>query len=199
MKWIVVGLGNPGEEYVHTRHNAGRRAVEAFAEHIGCTPFSPDNAVKRDVAKGSVGSDIVVAILPNTFMNKSGSAVKDMVTTTKAAERLVVAYDDIDLPFGALKISFGRGSGGHKGIESIVRAVKTKDFVRVRIGVAPVTPSGKIKKPMGEQKVHDHLLGVFTKREEEKLPTLFGRVRAAIESIIADGRAQAMNTFNQNA
>ncbi len=199
MKWIVVGLGNPGEEYVHTRHNAGRRAVEAFAEHTGCTPFTVDKKIARETAKGSSGAHTVLAILPNTFMNKSGTAVKDVVTTIKAAERLIVVYDDIDLPFGALKVSFGRGSGGHKGVESIIRTVKTKNFVRVRIGVAPTTLGGKIKKPLGEQKVHDHLLGVFSKREEETLHALFTRASAAIESIIVDGRAQAMNTFNQTA
>lgn len=196
MKFIIVGLGNPGDEYVHTRHNAGRLAVEAFEEAHEFGGFVSDKKTKSELAKGSIGKDTVTVLLPNTFMNKSGSAIKDIITSPKVAERLIVVYDDIDLPFGVIKLSYGRGSGGHKGVESIIRAVKTKDFVRVRIGVAPTTPSGKIKKPKGEQKVHDYLLGEFTKKEQEVLKKIFKTSTAALAAIVTDGRVKATNQFN---
>lgn len=196
MKFVIVGLGNPGDEYEHTRHNAGRLAVEAFDVSREFGGFQDDRKTKSDKSTGKLGTHTVTLLLPNTFMNKSGAAVKPLVTNVKAAERLVVVYDDIDLPFGSIKISFGRGSGGHKGVDSIIRAVKTKNFVRVRIGVAPTTPSGKIKKPQGEQKVHDYLLGDFKKAELLALKKIFKTTSDAIESILRDGRAQAMNQFN---
>ncbi len=196
MKFVIVGLGNPGEEYLYTRHNTGRLAVESFEDAQEFGGFVTDSKTKSDISKGSIGKHSVVLLLPNTFMNKSGSAVKTLVTSAKNAEQLVVVYDDIDLPFGSIKLSFNRGSGGHKGVESIIRAVKTKDFVRVRIGVAPTTPSGKIKKPQGENGVHDFLLGEFKKKELDELKKIFKITSAALESIVSDGRAKAMNMFN---
>ncbi|MAJ97392.1 MAG: aminoacyl-tRNA hydrolase [Parcubacteria group bacterium] len=196
MKCIIVGLGNPGKEYEHTRHNAGRLAVTAFEATQEFGGFVTDKKTKSELSKGSVGKHTAILLQPNTFMNKSGSAVKELITNAKVAERLIVVYDDIDLPFGTLKIAFGRGSGGHKGIESIIRAVKTKKFVRVRIGVAPMTPSGKIKKPVGEKKVHDFLLGEFTKKEHEALKKIYKAINASLESIIIDGRVKAMNIHN---
>jgi len=196
MKFVIVGLGNPGEEYQYTRHNAGRLAVTAFGEEQDFGELHTDKKVLGESTKGSIGSHSVMLIVPDTFMNKSGNAIKDIVTSPKIAERLVVVYDDIDLPFGTLKISFGRGSGGHKGVESIIKTVKTKDFVRLRVGVAPTTPSGKIKKPQGEQKVHDFLLGEFSKKEKEELKKLFARTGEALALIVSEGRVKAMNQVN---
>lgn len=129
-------------------------------------------------------------------MNKSGLAVKEFVKSEKAAERLIVVYDDIDLPLGTLRIAFGRGSGGHKGIESVARSIKTKNFVRVRVGVAPTTPSGKIKKPHGEQAVIDFVLGKFTQKQQDEVEQIVKRAVEATAAIVADGRAAAMNAFN---
>lgn len=196
MKFFIVGLGNPGDEYTHTRHNAGRLAVEAFEHAHEWGGFTADKKTKSDKAKGAVGKHDVVLLLPNTFMNKSGSAVASVVTNAKAAERTIVVYDDIDLPFGTVRVAFGRGSGGHKGVESIIKALKTKDFVRVRIGVAPTTPAGKIKKPQGEQKVYDFLLGDFSKKEMDALGGIFKTSTEALTRIIADGRVAAMNMVN---
>lgn len=196
MKFVVVGLGNPGDEYHNSRHNIGWHVVGAFAHTYADEGFSHDKKSKSEVAKGAVGSHEVTLVLPHTFMNKSGAAVKEFVKSTKAAERLVVVYDDIDLPLGTLRIAFGRGSGGHKGIESIVRGIKTKDFVRVRVGVAPTTPSGKVKKPKGEQAVIDFVLGTFTKKQQDIVTDITGKAVDAIYSVIIDGRAAAMNKFN---
>src|SRR3989344_3878760 len=145
--FIIVGLGNPGEEYENTRHNTGRMFAEHFIKTHNFSELKEDKKLKAITSTGEIKKEKIIFVLPETFMNKSGISVKPLITSTKKAEALIVAHDDIDLPLGTLKITFGRGSGGHKGIESIMRAIKTKDFVRIRIGIAPTTPSGKIKKP----------------------------------------------------
>ena len=96
-------------------------------------------------------------------MNKSGLAVKPIITSKKKAEALIVIHDDLDLPIGKFKISFNKSSGGHRGVESIIKAIKTEAFTRVRIGISPATPSGKLKKPKGEKDVGDFILGEFKK------------------------------------
>lgn len=196
MTWIIVGLGNPGEEYTNTRHNAGRMALEYFAKNARFSEWSEDKKAKANVAKGAIGKNLVALVNPNTFMNKSGSAVAKFVKSVKAAERLVVAHDDLDLPLGTIKISFDRGSGGHKGIDSIMRAVKTKKFVRLRIGVSPATASGLIKKPSGEQEVLKFILARFKPSEHEELKKIFKKTSLAIETIVTEGREMAMNVAN---
>lgn len=192
MKYVIVGLGNPGEQYAHSPHNAGRLAVEHFARYAGVEEWKEHKKSNADVAKGDFGT----LVLPNTYMNRSGSAAAHFVKSPKAAQRLVVVYDDIDLPLGKVKISFSRGSGGHKGVESIARALKTRDFVRLRIGVAPTTPSGKLKKPRGEAAVEEYLLKPLRKPQFETLTHVFKTTNKALEAIISEGRERAMNEFN---
>ena len=127
---LVVGLGNPGEEYENTRHNAGRIVG-------GLVEKKWDSKTK------------VKFLMPDTFMNHSGRAMVSLVKTNKDLENLVIIYDDIDLPLGKIKISFNKSSGGHNGLNSIIKALKSQEFVRIRVGISPVTPSGKIKKPKG--------------------------------------------------
>ena len=148
------------------------------------------------ISKGKLGKHNVALIFPELFMNKSGVAIKPLITSKKKAERLVVVYDDIDLGFGDYKVSFGRSSGGHRGIESIIKSIKTKDFVRVRVGIAPTTPSGKIRKPKGEKKVLDFLMGNFGKKEINIIPKISKTINEILETIIEDGRVSAMNTYN---
>lgn len=174
MKWIIAGLGNPGSEYVGTRHNVGREFLEFLAKKL---------PTKTQV------------VLPNTYMNNSGRAFAKLVTSKKAAEYTVVLHDDLDLPLGSVKISFGSGAGGHKGVESIQKALKTKDFVRIRIGISPATPSGKTKKP-NSSKVNDFVLGKFRASEVEKLKKARKTVAEALEILLEDGRAAAMNSIN---
>lgn len=196
MAWIIVGLGNPGAEYASTRHNAGRMAVEYFAKHSKLSEWREDKNAKALVSKGLCGKTPVALVLPNTFMNKSGVAVGKFVKSVKAAERLVVLYDDLDLSLGSLKLSFDRGSGGHKGLESVMRAVKTKKFMRVRIGVSPSTVSGKLRKPSGEKEVVDFILAKFKAHESAELSKVFKKISDALEVIVTKGRQAAMNRFN---
>lgn len=192
MMWTIVGLGNPGAEYVGTRHSAGREAVEFFGLKTGLSQWRED---KKAVALVAVDKKMTL-VLPNTYMNKSGNAVTRFVKSVKAAERLVVVHDDLDLPLGKIKLSFERGSGGHRGVESIMRAVKTKKFMRVRIGVSPATDSGKIKKPHGEREVEKFILSSFKPTEKEQLKKVFNRIAEALAAIVKDGMEKAMSTCN---
>src|SRR3989344_4244367 len=175
----IVGLGNPGQKYEQTRHNAGRMAVLGL----------------KDVSAR--------IITPDTFMNKSGEAVKPLIKNAKHAEKLVVVHDDLDVPFGALKISFNKSSGGHKGVESIIRAVKTQAFTRIRIGISPFSAKatkGKtvtvLKKPKGEEDVERHILGKFKPAELAVLQKLHKKINETVICLITEGREKAMNRFN---
>lgn len=210
MTWVVVGLGNPDEEHVRTRHNAGRMAVEYFAKQKKLGEWKEDpgtTARKRAgygagkktqafVTRGAIGRELVVCVLPNTYMNRSGDAVVKYIKSQKSAEKLIVLYDDLDLPFGSLKISFDRGSGGHKGVDSIMRAVKTRRFTRIRIGISRVNGKDAIQKPQGEKDVEKFILGEFSSSEFAQLKDIFKRTAAATVAIILDGREKAMNEFN---
>jgi PTH1 family peptidyl-tRNA hydrolase len=175
--WYVIGLGNPGEEYKQSRHNAGRMAVDYFKSKIS----NPKSTTIIESAE---------------FMNNSGKAVAKVVKSKKAAQNLIVVYDDIDLPLGVLKIVWNRGSGGHKGLESVARAVKTKEFTRVRIGVSPLGAKNRARKPSGEEKVLNFILGKFKPAEEGELKKILKKASEAIQMIVEEGRDKAMNEFN---
>ena len=174
MQWILVGLGNPGPEYKGSRHNAGREFLLALEDKIG--------------KRGKV-------LTPDSYMNNSGAAIKRIVPSAKAAEKLVVLHDELDMPLGSVKISFGSGSGGHRGVESIIKALKTKDFVRIRIGISPATPKGLLKKP-DQNKIVDFVLGKFKSSEQAKLKTARKKVGEALELILNDGIQAAMTATN---
>ena len=143
-----------------------------------------------------VGKTAVALVLPDTFMNKSGSAVAKYVKSQKAAERMIVVHDDLDLPLGKIKISFDRGSAGHKGLESVIRAVKTQKFIRVRIGVSPSTATSVLRKPEGKKVVNNFILTKFRAHEFAALKPVFKRAAEALETIVREGRERAMNKFN---
>ena len=173
---LVVGLGNLGKEYENTRHNAGRIMVGLIEE-------------KLDRLK-------IKFITPDTFMNNSGKAVAPLIKTKKDLKDLVVIYDDIDLPLGKMKISFNRSSGGHNGLNSIIKSLKSEEILRIRIGTAPVTPSGKIKKPKGEKAMLNYLLGEFKKPELETIKKLGKIVAEAVETIFTESKEKAMSLYN---
>jgi PTH1 family peptidyl-tRNA hydrolase len=195
MKYIV-GLGNPNEEYEGTRHNIGRDFVKDFGRKNKFPEFEYDKKINAQISEGKIGKEKVMLILPDTYMNKSGASLKKYITSVKKAKDLVVIHDDIDMAIGKLKIVFGKKSGGHKGVESIKRAIKTTDFVRFKIGISPVTPKGKIKKPSGEEKVIKHVLGKWNDKEKAVLKKTQKHVLGAIEATIKDGYLSAMNGFN---
>ncbi len=174
---LVIGLGNKGEEYVNTRHNAGRIMLAYVEKKI-------DEKLK------------IKFFIPETFMNTTGKFVAPLIKSKKDLENLIVIYDDIDLPIGTMKISFNRSSGGHNGLESIIKALKSQEFLRIRIGICPTTPSGKPKKPKGEKGVLNFLLGEFKKPEIEILKKLSKKVALAIETIYTESPQKAMSVYN---
>src|SRR3989344_5973798 len=168
---LVVGLGNLGKEYENTRHNTGRILVGMIEKKL------EDSKIKS-----------LKFLLPDTFMNNSGRAVAPLVKNQKDLKDLVVIYDDIDLPLGKIKISFNRSSGGHNGLGSIIKSLKSEEFLRIRIGISPATPSGKIRKPKGEKAILNFLLGEFKKSELETIKKLSKKVAEIVETIFAEGK-----------
>jgi len=173
---LVVGLGNPGKEYEKTRHNTGRILVELI----------------EDKLEGSK----IKFIKPDKFMNNSGKVVAPFIKSKKDLENLVVIYDDIDLPLGKIKISFNRSSGGHNGLGSIIKALKSEEFLRIRVGISPSTPKGVVKKPKGEKAVLNFLLGEFKKPELETIKKLSKKVTEAVETIYNESKEKAMSIYN---
>lgn len=193
-----MGLGNPGGEYDGSRHNAGRDALRVLSEREGFSEWKAHPASESLITKGELGGADITLVLPETFMNKSGRTAGKLVKSAKAAERLVVLHDDLDLPLGKWKFSFGRGSGGHKGVESVQRALKTKDLVRVRIGISPTAfLTGKLKKPKGEDAVVASVLGKFTPSERKDVERVFGEIREALTLMAKKGLDIAMNEWNK--
>lgn len=196
MAYLIVGLGNPGEQYARTRHNAGRILVQGLADRLEAGEWREDKKLNALTNRAEIAGEKVVLLLPETMMNNSGKSLTGLVKTKKAAEKLVVVYDDLDLPLGTLKLSWDRGSGGHRGLESIVKTVKTTAFLRFRVGIAPVTPSGKIKKPSGEAAVLKHILGEFKPAELKVVEKLGPKIASALETMIAESREKAMTLYN---
>lgn len=192
----IFGLGNPGGEYEKSRHNVGREAVKYFARKNDFGEFELDKKSKSFISKNKQAN----LVLPETFMNKSGLSTSYFIKSSKAAGNLIVIYDDIDLPLGIIKISYNKSSGGHRGLESIIKALKTREFTRIRIGISPASSAkasaGQAKKPQGEQKVLDFILGKFKPSELENLKKIFKKVAEAIETVVEEGRDRAMNEFN---
>ncbi len=174
---LVVGLGNPGKEYENTRHNAGRIVVG----HIN---------------KKLEGIKSLKFLTPENFMNNSGSAVAPFIKSKKDLASLVVIYDDIDLPLGKMKISYNRSSGGHNGLGSIIKSLKSEEFLRIRIGVSPSNVKGVAKKPKGEDKVLKFLLGEFKKPELDEIKKLSKKVAEAVEMFFTEGKDKAMSLYN---
>ena len=199
MSYIILGLGNPGEEYKSTRHNSGATILDAFLKKIakenGGAEWKKDNNRQSLVAKGEIGEEKILLIKPQAFMNKSGVAVRDMAGQKKKLENLIVVHDDLDLPVGSMKIVFNRGSGGHKGVESIIRAVKSEAFTRIRIGICPTTPSGKPKKP-DHKKLMDFIVEDFKKPEMDSFKKVSKKVVEALEVLITESRQKAMTELN---
>ncbi|MES2409404.1 MAG: aminoacyl-tRNA hydrolase [Patescibacteria group bacterium] len=195
MGYIIVGLGNPEKEYENTRHNAGMIILDQFAKKNEGSDWKKDNTRDALISKVEVGDEKVLLVKPQTFMNKSGISVKDLQGSPKKLEKLIVIQDDLDLPLGSMKIVFNRGSGGHKGIESIVRSVKSEAFARVRIGICPTTPGGKLKKP-DHEKMLDFIVGVFKKPELDIIKKVGKKVCEALEVIVTDSLQKGMTDFN---
>ncbi|MDP3052185.1 MAG: aminoacyl-tRNA hydrolase [bacterium] len=180
---LVVGLGNPGKKYEKTRHNVGSRVVD---ELRSSSRFA--NARVIDELE-VLDLKNVILVKPKTFMNESGKAVKPLIEKYKIKpEDLIVIHDDIDLPLRKIRIVKNRGSAGHKGVESIIRELKTENFIRFRIGIQP--QSGKPKNP------ENFVLQKFNKEEKKIVEEVIKKTAEAIKKILQDGLEKTMNEFN---
>jgi len=184
--WLVVGLGNPGDEFAHTRHNVGADTVEILAaRHRATLKKGKERARVGDVR---VGGQLVTLAVPLTYMNDSGAAVVALARRHGVdADRIVVVHDELDLPTAALKLKAGGGLAGHNGLRSIVDHLHSDAFLRVRIGV---------DKPESKERGADHVLRRFGKRERTEIDVTLEQAADAVECIVTDGVDAAMNRFN---
>jgi PTH1 family peptidyl-tRNA hydrolase len=194
---LIVGLGNPGDEYKQTRHNTGRIMLENIAKSFDFFDWKNNMKLKSLCTRGEIGGEKFDLLLPETFMNNSGNAVVQIIDSPKKLKNLIVIYDEIDLPLGSLRVSFNRSSGGHNGLESIIKKVKSREFVRIRIGITPSTPTGKIRKPKGEEAILKFLLGKFKEDELKELKKISKKVAEIIEMVSKEGKDKAMSIYNQ--
>ena len=183
---LVVGLGNPGDEYARTRHNAGADVVEILAKRHGGRLRKSKDRARVDVVRVD-GKRLVLAI-PTTYMNESGQAVAALVRRHEVdADRVVIVHDELDLPPAALRVKAGGGLAGHNGLRSIKDHLKSDDFLRVRIGVG---------KPPSKEQGADHVLSRVGKRAREELAVTIEEAADAVETILSDGVDEAMNRYN---
>ena len=196
MTYVIIGLGNPGGEYAKTRHNAGRMAVERMAKLLGFPDFVLKKNAQSLLSEGIIDGSKVQLVLPEVYMNLSGKVIPSFVKSKTAARRLLIIRDELDMPLGTMKMTYGRGSGGHKGAESIMRALKTKDFAQIKIGISGTTLKGKLKKPADEEKVIKHVIGKFKAEEELKLKKKFDKITLAVEAFAHDDIEKALLIAN---
>ncbi|MBP6881187.1 MAG: aminoacyl-tRNA hydrolase [Candidatus Pacebacteria bacterium] len=194
--YYIVALGNPGEEYEDTRHNVGWQTFSYCLKEWKLPELVESNSLSGLVTDGIVGGAEVTVLLPTTFMNNSGSAVSKLVTKGEV-DQLIVLHDDIDLPFGEIKVGKGRGAGGNNGVQSIIDKLGTNDFVRVRIGIAQKSIwTGKLQRPKGGGQLERFVLKSFSSSEKKQLPGIFEKAQKAIETIVKEGVEKAMNQCN---
>lgn len=185
--WLVVGLGNPGEDYAATRHNAGFLLVRRVARSRGVELRGRAFKAKTAVVRG--GSEDVLLALPQTFMNRSGASVRDILAGREIPpERLLVVYDDLDIPLGEIRVRKKGSPGTHKGMISVVDLIRTKEFPRIRIGIGPL-PEGR--------DAADYVLEPFGRDERPLLEASLVDAEEALDMILAGGVDRAMTRFNR--
>ena len=183
---LVVGLGNPGDEYARTRHNVGAETVELLAKRHGASLRKGKERARADQVR--IGPELVALAIPLTYMNDSGLAVSALARRYGVEpEQIVIVQDELDLPVGALKVKNGGGLAGHNGLRSITAHLHSDAFLRVRIGVG---------KPVSKEHGADHVLKKFSKRERTEIDVIIEQAADAVECIVSDGIDAAMNRFN---
>lgn len=186
---VVVGLGNPGSKYAMTRHNVGFMVAEQLAGENGVS-------LKKKKHQGFYGVGRVEGVeaailLPQTYMNRSGISVKSATQSLGVQPGdLIVIHDEVDLPFGRVRVKSGGGHGGHNGLRSISELLGTADFIRVRVGIG---------RPEGQKDVSAHVLGVFSSAEKKELNNVLKGSAMAVAAIFREGVQQAMNEYNNRS
>jgi PTH1 family peptidyl-tRNA hydrolase len=187
-QYLVVGLGNPGAEYEWSRHNLGFMLIDKLAQVAGITKYRRE--CQALIAKADIGSQAVVLVKPQTYMNLSGEAVSCLTRKLEAtASELIVISDDLALPFGKIRIRARGTSGGHNGLKSISAALGTDEFTRLRIGIQPDHPLADSKK---------FVLDTFSMTSRAAVEETLEKSAEAVRTILADGVLKAMTEFNSN-
>jgi peptidyl-tRNA hydrolase, PTH1 family len=184
--FLIVGLGNPGPDYRHNRHNVGFMVVDALARAANI----PIQRVEQRalLGKGLLNDERVILAKPQTYMNNSGQSVAPLARFYKIPlEHILIVHDDLDLPFGSLRLRPVGGTGGQKGMESIVNKLGTRDFPRLRVGIG---------RPPGRMDPADYVLHDFDPSQQDLLPEVLGRAVDAIRKFVMEGIEPAMNIYN---
>jgi len=187
VEWLIVGLGNPGQQYLDTRHNAGWHLLDALVRHNPGFKFD-ESRNKGLIARAALAGVKVALVKPQTYMNLSGEAVGPIARFFKVPpERVLVAFDDLDLPVATLRLRKQGGAGGHKGMRSLIQHLGTPEFPRIRLGIG---------RPPGQMPVEAYVLQKFKPDEWAAMTATYQRAVSAVESILLDGLDNAMNKFN---
>lgn len=184
---LIVGLGNPGEKYLNTRHNLGFLALDHFADGVGARI---DQKKKKTLyGKMEVSGEELILLKPQTFMNLSGEAVLYMASFLKIPPQdIIVVCDDVTLPFGTIRIREKGSDGGHNGLKSLISSLDSNEFPRIRVGVdAPDTE---------EQELSEFVLDPFSGEQLASMPKVLDRVSGALSLLVKDDKQKAMNSFN---
>lgn len=185
-RWLIIGLGNPGPEYARNRHNAGRMVAELLAGRMGVSLRR--HRSRADIAEGTFAGVPVTIGIARSYMNLSGGPVAALRDFYKIPpSRIVVIHDELDVPFGDIRLKFGGGAGGHNGLRSVSAALGSPDYFRVRFGIG---------RPPGRMDPADFVLRDFTAAERKELPPLIERSADAVESLLRDGLEPAQNAFH---
>lgn len=187
--WLVVGLGNPGREYAGNRHNVGFMVAELLAGRVSGR-FGRHKRAMAEVAEGRLGfgGPKLVLLKPLTYMNLSGGPVVALAQFHKIPpERVIAVHDELDIPYGQLRVKCGGGEGGHNGLRSMSKSLGTKDYVRVRFGIG---------RPPGRQDPADYVLSDFSSTERKELEFLVDRAADVVESVVVKGVEPTQNLYH---
>ena len=185
-RWLVAGLGNPGQQYAANRHNAGFMVADLLAARIGA-PFKRHRS-RAQVVEGRLAGVPVTLAKPQGFMNLSGGPVASLCGFYKIPpERVVVLHDELDIPFGVIRLKLGGGDNGHNGLRSVTAALGTRDYYRARFGIG---------RPPGRMDPADYVLRDFSAAEREQLPGLLASCADAVTALLGDGLGAAQNKFH---
>ena len=189
-RWLVVGLGNPESEYGGTRHNVGADAVRLLAARHHAE-LSRNKRIRCEVAQTTVGGQRLVLAVPSSYMNESGGPVQQAAAWFKIpVERIVVCHDDLDLEPGVLRLKQGGGNAGHNGLKDLDRALSSRDYLRVRIGIG---------RPPGRMPAKDYVLRRFDPAQQEAIDVALEEAADAVELLVADGLEPAQNRYHARA
>jgi PTH1 family peptidyl-tRNA hydrolase len=197
--YLIAGLGNPGKEYQFTRHNIGFRILDNWLANSSLAipecpcKFTPNKKHQSKIAKFKINNKTIILAKPQTFMNKSGIAIKSLVNYYDISlENILIIHDDLSFEFGKFKLSKGAGPAGHNGVKSIIEHLGNKNFARLRIGIS--LPAGTC--PVGHQGGHNFVLGNFSKEDENKMSDLFQDTTRTLNFFLHNDFEKTANEFN---